>query len=130
MKPQSEKQLRNFGVTVGGLFGVIGLWPTIVRGEYPRLWALALGIALVLPGLLAPRTLRSVYRVWMILGDALNWVNTRIILGVIFYGLITPLGLAKRRFGDDPMRRRPEPSADTYRVLSRPRRGTHMMRQF
>jgi saxitoxin biosynthesis operon SxtJ-like protein len=130
MKPQSQKQLRNFGVTVGAIFGVIGLWPTIVRGGDPRLWALAVSAALVLPGLLAPRTLRPVYRVWMALGDALNWVNTRIILGVIFYGLITPLGVTRRRFGDDPMRRRPEPGADTYRVLSRPRRGAHMTRQF
>ena len=131
MKPQSDdKQLRSFGLLVGGIFGAIGLWPALVRGHQPRLWAVALGVALVLPALVAPRTLRAVYRVWMTVGDVLNWINTRIILGAVFYGLLTPMGLAMRRFGHDPMRRRPEPSVDTYRVIRPPRPGAHMRRQF
>jgi len=131
MKPQSDdKQLRSFGLLVGGIFGAIGLWPALVRGHQPRLWAVALGVALVLPALVAPRTLRAVYRVWMTVGDVLNWINTRIILGAVFYGLLTPMGLAMRRFSHDPMRRRPQPSVDTYRITRSPRPGDHMRRQF
>src|SRR5712691_2033452 len=128
--PRDTKQLRNFGLVVGGIFGAIGLWPAIVRGQNLRLWALALGVALVLPALVAPSSLRPVYRVWMALGETLSWMNTRIILGAVFYGVVTPMGLAMRRFGHDPMRRRFEPRVDTYRVVRCPRPGSHMMRQF
>ncbi len=127
---RDEKQLRNFGLMVGGIFGAMGLWPMLIRGQNPRLWAVALGLALVLPALALPRSLRRVYRVWMALGNALSWINTRVILGVIFYGLITPMGLAMRLLGHDPMGRRFGPNVDTYRVVRRPRPGTHMTRQF
>ena len=131
MKPHGDdKQLRSFGLLVGGIFVAIGLWPAIIRGQQPRLWAVALGVALIVPALLAPRTLRPVYRVWMTVGEVLNWINTRIILGAVFYGLLTPMGLVMRRFGHDSMRRRPEPSVDTYRVMRPPRPGAHMRRQF
>jgi hypothetical protein len=124
------KPLRNFGLVVGGILGAIGLWPAIVRGQNPRLWALALSVALILPALVLPRSLAPLHRAWMALGEALNWINTRIILGILFYGLITPFALAMRLRGHDPMHRRREPSADTYRVVRDPRPATHMTRQF
>jgi len=123
-------QLRNFGLVVGGIFAAIGLWPTMLRGDNPRVWALALGVTLVVPALLWPRSLARVYRLWMAVGRVLNWINTRIILGAIFYGLVTPMGLVVRMLGHDPMGRRFEPRAETYRVACRPRPGTHMLRQF
>jgi len=122
-------QLRKFGLLVGGIFGAIGLWP-IVRGAGPRSWALIAGVLLILPALLAPRILAPVYRIWMTVGEALGWINTRIVLGVVFYGLITPMGLIRRLRTEDPMRRRHDPSAESYRVPKPPRPGTHMNRQF
>jgi hypothetical protein len=124
------KQLRHFGLLVGGIFGVIGLWPVVWRQQEPRLWALALTVLLVLPALAAPRVLAPVYRAWMLLGEGLAWINTRIILGVVFYGVVTPIGLGMRLMGHDPMRRRLERGGDSYRVPSVPRPATHMMRQF
>ena len=125
-----EKELRKFGLMVGGIFGAIGVWPVIIRGQHPRLWAVMLFVALVVPALIRPRYLAQVHRVWMTLGNALNWINTRIILGVVFYGVITPMGLGMRLMGHDPMRRRAGPGADTYRVVRAPRPGSHMRRQF
>jgi saxitoxin biosynthesis operon SxtJ-like protein len=131
MKPHAdEKQLRHFGLIVGGIFAVIGLWPVVFRTEGPRLWALALAVALVGPAVVFPRSLTHVYRVWMAAGEVLAWINTRIILSVIFYGLVTPMGIVMRRFGSDPMRRRFEPGAATYRVTKATRPATHMTRQF
>ena len=124
------QQLRKFGLLVGGIFAIIGLWPAIVRGQDPRSWALALALALVVPALVLPRTLAPAYRGWMAVGRVLSWVNTRIILGVLFYGLITPMGVAARAFRRDPMRRGFEPNLDTYRVPAQPRPGSHMRRQF
>ena len=134
MRPMTNhgdaKQLRNFGLMVGGIFCAIGLWPAVIRGESPRLWALVIGVLLLIPALIVPRTLGPVYRVWMKVGEALGWVNTRILLGVLFYGLITPMGLIRRLLGNDPMRREYERGVESYRVVKRPRSGAHMTRQF
>jgi Saxitoxin biosynthesis operon protein SxtJ len=124
------RQLRHFGYLVGGIFGMIGLWPLLWRQENPRLWALALAGILVVPALAAPRALAPVYRVWMALGEVLAWINTRIILGVVFYGVVTPIGLAMRLVGHDPMRRRFEQAGESYRIRCVPRPPTHMTRQF
>jgi hypothetical protein len=124
------KQLRHFGYLVGGIFGLIGLWPLVWRHQDPRLWALALTVILVVPALVAPRILAPIYRVWMLLGEVLAWINTRIVLGVVFYGLVTPIGLAMRLMGRDPMRRQFERAGESYRVRCVPRPATHMMRQF
>ena len=124
------KPLRKFGLMVGGVFCAIGLWPLIFRGQNPRLWAVTVGVLLLIPALLAPRTLGPVYRVWMMVGDTLGWINTRILLGVVFYGLITPMGLIMRLLGNNAMRRAYEPGVESYRVVKRPRPGTHMTRQF
>jgi Saxitoxin biosynthesis operon protein SxtJ len=131
MRQQDErKQLRQFGLIVGGIFAVIGLWPVVLRADGPRLWALALALALVVPGLVLPRSLTHPYRIWMAVGGVLGWINTRIILSVIFYGLVTPMGIVRRCCGRIPMLRGFEPEMDTYRVFKPPRPGTHMTRQF
>jgi len=131
MAAQADRaQLRNFGLIVGGIFGAIGIWPTIVRGGNTRLWMVGLAVALVLPALVAPQALTLPHRAWMALGNVLGWVNTRVVLGLIFFGLITPMGLVLRLTRRDPMRRAFDPNAITYRVPQRPRPGAHMMRQF
>ena len=123
-------QLRKFGLLVGGIFCAIGLWPAVIRGAGPRWWALVVGVLLLVPALLAPRVLSPVYRIWMTVGEVLGWINTRILLGVVFYGLITPMGLIRRLRREDPMRRRHDPAARSYRVPKPPRPGAHMNRQF
>jgi hypothetical protein len=66
----------------------------------------------------------------MTLGHVLGWINTKIILGVVFYGLFTPMGLVMRLLGNDPMRQRLEPEAASYRVVRQARPSAHMTRQF
>ena len=74
-----KKQLRSFGLLVGGIFAVIGLWPLVFRGEDPHPWALGLTGLLVLPALLYPRVLGPVHRVWMAIGQ------------VSFFAMTTPV---------------------------------------
>ena len=123
------KQLRTFGLLVGGILCAIALWP-VIGSQNPRWWALVPGALLVFVALIAPGFLGPVQRVWMRAADALGWVNTRILLGVVFYGLITPMGCVMRLLGNDPLQRRYEPGIDSYRVVKRPRPGAHMTRQF
>jgi hypothetical protein len=66
----------------------------------------------------------------MAAGEVLGWINTRVLLCLIFYGLVTPMGIIMRRLGRDPMRRSFEPGVETYRILKPSRSGAHMTRQF
>ena len=125
-----KKQLRHFGLIVGGILAVIGLWPVLARGERPRSWMWGLALALIVPAVVAPWTLAPAHRAWTALGNALSWVNMRIVLGLIFFGVVTPTGLALRIAGRDPMRRAFDPDAATYRVRRKTRPGVHMTRQF
>jgi hypothetical protein len=66
----------------------------------------------------------------MVLGHAMSWINTRILLGIVFYGIITPMGMVRRRFSGDTIHHRFEGSATTYRVTRKGRPASHMKRQF
>lgn len=126
----SVKDLRVFGLTLGSIFAIIGLWPVVVRTDAPRLWALLIAGVIVVLALCLPKTLTPIHRVWMKIGAALGWVNTRIILSLGFYGLFTPIGWMKRLTGKDPMHRQFDAESQTYRVRSSRRPGSHMQRQF
>src|SRR5215510_12520048 len=100
----SVKELRNFGLLVGGLFSVIGLWPILFHGEPLRVWVIVVGGLLTVLGVLLPRVLAPVHQGWMSIGHILGWINTRILLSLVFYGLITPIGMVMRMMGKDTMR--------------------------
>jgi Saxitoxin biosynthesis operon protein SxtJ len=84
-----------------------------------------MGLALIWPS-----SLTQVYRLWMTVGAGLGWLNTRLILGGLFYALFTPMGVVMRLRGQDPMRRTWVPEAESYRVVRQPRPATHMRHQF
>jgi Saxitoxin biosynthesis operon protein SxtJ len=100
------------------------------RHQSPRFWAVTLAVVLVLPALVAPSVLKPAYRAWMALAAVLAWINTRIILGLVFFLVVTPIGLVMRLLGRDPMRRQFDRAGESYRIRRVPRPGTHMMRQF
>ena len=124
------KELRTFGLVLGalfaGYFGVVPLlrhraspsWPWIVAGT---LWILAL---------ICPAALSYLHRGWTRLGLALGWVNTRVILTLLFAITIVPVGLVMRIFGRDRMARKLDPASTSYRVSSRRRPDKDMERPF
>ena len=77
-----------------------------------------------------PRSLTQVYRLWMSIGEVLGWINTRLLLGGLFYLLFTPVGVWMRLRGKDPLRRTLAPEAESYRVVRQPRPSSHMTHQF
>jgi predicted membrane metal-binding protein len=126
----SNKQLRSFGFTVGGIFALIALWPLIVRGEDPRWWALVIAAGLLIPAVVFPRSLLWVHKGWMAIGHVLGWINTRIILGFVFYVIVTPTGIIRRWLGKDPMGQRLRPDLDSYRIIRKPRPASHLTKQY
>ena len=129
--PPEAKLIRSFGLIVGGIFLLIGLWPLAVHAEAARLWAVGIAAGLLLPAVLFPTVLTPIYRVWMTIGDTLGWINTRIILTLVFYGLFTPIGVIRRvLLKKDPLHLSFEPEAETYRMVRQPRPHSHVERQF
>jgi hypothetical protein len=126
----ATKQLRSFGLIVGGIFAVIGFWPLIFRSEEPRWAPIVVAAALVVPAIIFPKSLFWPYKGWMMVGQILGWINTRIILGLVFYGIVTPIGMVRRRLGKDSMGRRLRPDLDTYRVPRTSRPASHLRSQF
>jgi hypothetical protein len=125
-----KKQLRSFGFIVGAVFGAIGLWPALTSGTGPRWWAIVIASGLIIPAALFPASLAHPYKGWMWVGHVLGWINTRVILGFIFYFVVTPIGIFRRSIGKDPMGRKLRPDLQTYRVSCRPRSASHLTRQY
>jgi hypothetical protein len=125
-----KKQLRSFGLIVGGIFAGIGLWPLAVHFAAPRWWSLIVAGVLMLPALVYPTVLYWPHKGWMFVGHILGWINTRIILGLVFYVVVTPIGIIRRMLGKDPMGRRIRPELNTYRVEREPRPASHLTKQY
>jgi hypothetical protein len=124
------QKLRSFGLMVGGIFGVIALWPLVIRSAQPRWWAAVIAVCLLVPALLYPKSLYWPHKQWMALGHILGWINTRVILGVIFFLVVTPIGVVRRWLGRDPMGRRFRPDLRTYRVERNRRPPSHLRNQY
>jgi hypothetical protein len=91
---------------LGAIFAGIAVWPLVFQGGRWRGWAAALAGVLVILALAAPTALAPLYRLWMRLGHALSWVNTRVLLGVTYFLVMMPIGVARRLLGRDPLDRR------------------------
>jgi len=112
--------LRKFGLTTGAIIVVLFafLFPWIFDMAAMPIWPWIVAGILWVPAIFIPRVLGPVYTNWMKIGHAIGWVNTRIILGLLFYVLVLPMGLIMRLFGNDPMARKVNKSASSYRIVS------------
>lgn len=128
LKP-TAKQLRSFAAIVGGIFLAIGLWP-LWHGQEIRTWALVVTAFLLIPGLLLPISLSLPYRAWMVLGGTLGWINTRILLAIVFYLVLTPVALILRLKGRNSLNLGFDPAAPTYAIPVQARDDDHLQYQF
>ena len=126
----TRKELRHFGLLVGAVFTVISLWPLVFRGDSLRLWAVGIGGLLIACGGILPQLLAPIHKGWMWVGHILGWINTRILLSIVYYAMVTPIGLVRRLMGKDTMRQAFAESSTTYRVIRSPRPHSHMKNQF
>ncbi|AFY70415.1 hypothetical protein Pse7367_2151 [Thalassoporum mexicanum PCC 7367] len=116
----TTKELRQFGLIMAaiaaGLFGLILPW---LKQHPSPLLAWIIAAIMFSLAIVAPVALRPIYRIWMKIGEVMGWLNTRIILGIIFYLLVTPMGIFMRWLGNnDPMQRQLDDQRSTYRIAS------------
>jgi hypothetical protein len=127
----TKKDYRSFGIIVGAIFLLVfGLalpyWKAKSINQYFSIGGLALiAIAVVLPILL-----KYPYLVWMKIGEVLGFINTRIILSIIFYILFTPFGIIRRIIGKDTLGVKLHPEQISYRKISAQTDINHMERPF
>ena len=101
----SEKILREFGVIIGFIFPILFGWILPGLGGHPfRLWTLWIGIPSLILAILRPGMLLYPYRSWMKLGLILGWLNSRIVLMLVFLIVLQPIALIMRLLGHDPLR--------------------------
>ena len=98
--PNSNRDIRSFGITMGIiLFIISGLLIYYNKEIYQIIGIIAL--TFVGLGLIIPVVLKPLYFVWMTFATILGWVMTRVILSLVFYLIITPIGLLTKLLGED-----------------------------
>jgi hypothetical protein len=119
MRQRSFRAEKEFGLVVGGVFTLLSTW-WFYRGKFTSVapLTLPLGLLLILLALVFPRALIYPNKAWMKLAEALSFVTTRIILGIVFFLMITPIGIIKRKLGWDPLQRRAKSSESYWKPYS------------
>jgi len=111
----SKKQLRKFGFLIGfGIPIVLGWAIPAISGHMFRTWTLLIGISSLLLGILKPLLLYYPYKVWMKLGHFLGWINSSVILGLVFIIVLQPIAFIMKFFDYDPLRMK-KSNRDSYR---------------
>jgi len=110
---------RAFGLVFASVFLLIAGWP-LFQGETPRWWAFGVAAGFGLVALVKPTLLAGPNRLWSKLGVLLGKVVSPIALGVLFYGVLTPIGAVIRLTGKDPLRLKRDPAADSYWIPREP----------
>jgi len=112
---------RSFGLVMTAFFLIVAVGPLLFPPrESVRWWAIAIAVMFLGAALLRPQLLVPLNRLWMKFGHLLHAIVSPIILGLLFYATITPIGILMRAFGKDPIRLRRAPEAATYWIERQP----------
>ena len=130
--PSNLRQLRTFGLVAGAVlslsFGLI--FPTLRNIDLP-LWPWVIAGILWICSLAVPAALRPVHRFSAWLGSLLGIINRWVLLSLVFYFVLTPIGLITRWvFRRNELKREFEPQLPSYRVPSRLRSRESMEKPF
>lgn len=119
MTDTTPRQARKTALVVGVVLLALGFW-SVWRHHALRAQVLCgLGAYLLVLGLVAPRWAVPFHDAWMKLAHGLGWINSRLLLGILYYGVFTPLGRLLRLARRDPLHRR-GPGAGSY-WITRPK---------
>ena len=94
----NKKEIRKFGFLIGGALVVIAIFLLWKGSSYYHL-VFIIGAIFIILGFFIPIVLKPVYIIWMTFATILGWIMTRVILVVLFYLIVTPIGLIAKIFG-------------------------------
>ena len=102
----SKKQLRQFGLLIGFFFPIVLGWlvPQL-SGHHFRIWTLFIGFPSLIAGALRPNLLIYPYKGWMALGNFLGFINSKLILGLVYFSTFADSFLLKL-CGYDPLKKK------------------------
>lgn len=114
-----RKGLRSFGLTTGiAIVVIFGLFfPWLLERGWPA-WPWVIAAALWATALLQPPWLRPIYRGWMRFGLLASRVMTPLVLGIVYFVMISPMAIVMRLLGKDPLQRTLDSGRESYRVAS------------
>ena len=119
----TDAQARKTALLVGGVLLVIAAW-NFYRGRMTVVVVFAgVGALLLVAGLFVRAAARAFHNAWMRLASALGYVNSRVILTLMYYLVFTPYGFVMRLAGRDPLRRRAE-AGESYWIERKRTRQT------
>ena len=101
------KELRKFGITMGVCFFIVSLILLWRHREF-FIYAFAVSVLFALGAIMAPAVLKPIQKVWMALALVMGWVMTRVLLAVVFYLVLTPIGIMMSLSGKDPLSLKPK----------------------
>ena len=119
VKTSSQKTLREFGLLMAFAFPfLIGWVLPYLSGHSFKRWTLLISIPSIILSISRPKLLFYPYKAWMKLGHILGWINSRIILGLIYLLVLLPIALIMQIFGHDPLRMKKH-SLKSYREIKK-----------
>jgi hypothetical protein len=110
---------RSFGLVIAAVLLLVGVSP-LRHGHTLRWWALAAAGAFAVAAVAKPALLATLNRLWMRLGILLGKIVSPIALGILFYGVLTPVAVVMRLTGKDPLRLKLDPGAESYWIVRKP----------
>lgn len=104
---------RSFGLVFAVVFLIVALFPLWGGGDL-RVWALALAAIFLVLSFTVPKVLRPLNRIWFLFGLLLHKIVSPIVMGILFFITVTPIGLIMRALGKDPLNQAFDADAETY----------------
>ena len=95
-----RKDLKNFGVTIGSILMIIALF-LFFKEKDAFIYFFLIGLIFIGLGIIIPAALKPIYKFWMTLSTIIGWVMTRVILSILFYLIISTIGIFARLVGKD-----------------------------
>tara|TARA_B100001769_G_C22082610_1_gene583445 strand:+ start:289 stop:672 length:384 start_codon:yes stop_codon:yes gene_type:complete len=127
MYDQKLPSNRSFGLLFFFVFIIIGLWP-IINSESIRIWSVVISLIFFVLGIFNAKILTPLNKVWMSFGKLLGNFVSPIVMGVIFFGVVTPTGLILKLFSKDILNLKKNKN-DTY-WLKKNNSNNNMKNQF
>ena len=131
MKAESKIKIssnRSFGLVFFVVFLIVALWP-LKSGEDIRIWSLALSIIFFSLGILNSKLLTPLNKLWFKFGILLGSIVSPIVMGIVFFLVVTPMGIIMRLLGKDLLKTNKIKNASSY-WIKRDKQNTTMKKQF